>query len=469
MAWKVFRRARAVRIVVSVGALVAVTAAIAMGCGSWLLRMQIVPALLACSGIWLAVWVAVTALVGRIYCSSVCPLGTLQDIFAALTRRLRPQGYFYRPARPALRWCMVVALAAAAVFGQSVVVGLLDPYSDYARIVNYLLMPAVRPVTFTLAGLLVAFLTLAVTAFFSIRGGRTLCNTVCPVGTLLGALSRYSLYHVDIDTDKCVGCGLCTARCKAHCIDPGAHTVDLSRCVVCFDCLSDCPNSAITFRRGRHRLKMPMLQTVEGAQSACSETPGKAAGAVSPISRRTFLAAMAATGAALPAAALPGDTRPLNAAIPPGNEGTEAFHARCTACGSCVSVCPTGVIRPSLGELGWRNLMQPVLDFNIAACRYDCTKCSEACPTGALLPLTVAAKHRFVIGKARLVTEDCLLYTTGRGNGKCAAVCPRQAIVIETLEDGRRLPRVDFDECIGCGECRRVCPARPRAWVIEGV
>ncbi len=456
--WRWGRRAR---IAVSVAIMVAVAVAVGAGYSCWLSGWQIVPAILAGASGWLLMWAAATAVFGRIYCSTACPLGTRQDIFSRLGHLRR--GFFHSRARNTLRWTLVGVSVVAAALGITLIVGLLDPAAAFSRMVVWLGRPAIGAGAFSLGAGAVAFVTLAVVAAFSYRRGRLLCNTVCPVGTLLGGLSRTSLYHVDINTDKCVGCGLCTARCKAECIDPGAHTVDLSRCVVCFDCVAACPNSAITFRRGRHQLQIPMLEAVSPEASAFNtpETGG--------CDRRKFLAALLA----VPATMLAGDTsrqplQPLNAVYPPGARSNDFFMNRCTGCGACTAACPTGIIKPSAGQFGVRNALHPVLDFEVGACSYDCTACSAVCPTGALLPLTVGEKHRFVIGKARVEPSYCLEYEDGTSCGECARRCPRRAIAIEPTGDGRRLPRVDFDLCIGCGACSYVCPARPRAIVIEG-
>lgn len=474
--YKILRMAR-----MAVAAVVAVliTVAVAAGYACVFSRMQIVPALLSCSGLWLLLWFGVTALFGRVYCSTVCPMGTLQDVFARIFHRRR--GYFYTAALPGLRWGFVGVALVAAVLGFSIVVGLLDPYSSYARMVAYLGVlpvdllreaighPAARAATVSVASMLIALLTLVVVAVFAVRRGRLLCNTLCPVGTLLGALSRYSLYHVDIDTDKCLGCGRCTALCRSSCINPADHTVDLSRCVVCLDCVASCPNSAITIRRGRHRLRMPMLEAVGGSagQTACSASSGAD---VKPIDRRAFFAAVFAAAAMSPQAFARGNAalRPLNYAIPPGALSRDSFMARCTGCGACSAACETGVIRPSNGEFGLRNALHPVMDFDSGPCRYDCVACTHVCPTGALQPLTPGEKHRTVIGKARIEPDLCLMYADKAPCGICARRCPAAAITIMPLSDGRRLPAIDFDSCIGCGECRWVCPTRPKAIVIEG-
>ncbi len=271
-AWKIVRGARTA---VQLLSLAVVSVAVAAGYSCLLTRMQIVPAMLACSVVWLLAWIVITVLVGRVYCSTVCPLGTFQDIMARLG--IRRRGYFYTVAMTPLRWLMVIAAVAAAVMGLWEVVALLDPYSEWADIINRLGIPAyervaealgrrpvLRAVTVSLASGAFTAVIAGVIVYVAATRGRRICNTVCPVGTLLGAVARLSVYHVDIDTDRCTGCNRCVERCKGTCINPWEHTVDLSRCVVCLDCLDVCPNQAITFRRGRHRLQMPLMMPAAG-------------------------------------------------------------------------------------------------------------------------------------------------------------------------------------------------------------
>lgn len=235
----------------------AIAATVALSRHTFLEGWQLVPAVLGGMAEWVMLWAVVTALCGRLYCSTACPLGTLQDFLARLRRRR--YGYFYARPVPVIRWLATVAFIVAAFLGLAAVVSALDPAARFESMPGWV-AELVRTGTFTLASGAAAALTLIVTAIFAVSRGRLLCNTICPVGTVLGAFSRYSLYQIDINTDKCVGCGLCTAKCKAQCIDPGSHTVDFSRCVVCFDCVASCPTDAITFRKDRHRLQLPLMQ-----------------------------------------------------------------------------------------------------------------------------------------------------------------------------------------------------------------
>ena len=170
--------------------------------------------------------------------------------------------------------------------------------------------------------------------------------------------------------------------------------------------------------------------------------------------------------------ALTNNSRPLpvqRAVAPPGRRSMKEFLERCTGCGLCVARCPSRVLRPSANELGWVNMLHPVMDFERSYCRYNCTRCTDVCPTGALQPLTEDGKHIFIIGHAGVNTANCI------GCGLCSERCPRKAIrmVVRTKEMGRgslMVAQVDTENCIGCGACQYICPATPeKAIGVNGI
>ncbi len=283
------------RIIVSVAALVLIT--VSLTCygmrfsdvGVWLERLQFMPAAIAFSLVVFVGWLIVTLMFGRVYCSSVCPLGTLQDICAhAVRMRHADLSSRYRYARPLnhLRYTFLVITVASLMVGVMSLPSLIDPYQAYQRIAVDMLRPAVGeafdaaaflgsasglwhfpPLKIgiaSLAGLVLAVLTAVVVAAVSARKGRLLCNTVCPVGTTLGLVSRFAIFQIDIDTDKCIQCRRCEEVCKASCIDLTDHVADGSRCVNCFNCINVCPNDAIRYTPRRKQLSIPMMQRVSG-------------------------------------------------------------------------------------------------------------------------------------------------------------------------------------------------------------
>ncbi len=197
----------------------------------WLAKIQFLPALLALNAGVTAALVAITLLFGRVYCSLICPLGIMQDIFARFGRMRRKYRYNYSPALTVLRLVMLGLMAASIILGISAIVVLLAPYSAYGRIAGNLLAPvwmlgnnalavvAERAESYAFysvdvwiksgLSIAVAAVTLIALGILSWKNGRTYCNTICPVGTILGYLSRFSLLRPVIDTSKCNACGLC--------------------------------------------------------------------------------------------------------------------------------------------------------------------------------------------------------------------------------------------------------------------
>lgn len=454
----------------------------------WVTRIQFFPLVLAGSATGIALWLGATLLFGRIYCSTICPMGVLQDIFIRLgrfTRKRRLRHPFrYEPARNKTRYCLLVAVALSALLGISLIPSLLDPYSAFGRIGSELILPAVdwmrgNPVVVaSLTGAAVAVVTLVAVAAIAFMRGRLVCNTVCPVGATLGLFSRWSLFHFDIDTDLCVNCGLCARVCKSSCINLNDHVVDGSRCVTCFDCMDVCEHSALRYTTRRKKLSIPMMQPVKNNPApSAAEKPEPIK-----IDRRKFLATglIVAAAPAVTAAsngvkriqALDNGGKPLTPSryvAPPGRRSMTDFLEKCTGCGLCVSRCPSKVLRPSSNEFGWLHALHPVMDFDRSYCRYNCTRCTEVCPTGALMPLIPEEKHIFIIGHAQVEPANCI------GCGLCVERCPRKAITLLPPSPGmkaraRLVATLDTGNCIGCGACEYICPATPvKAIVVNGI
>lgn len=456
----------------------------------WLAKIQFLPAVLALNVGVVLFLVLLTLGLGRVYCSVICPLGVFQDIVAWFGKKVKKNRYAYSPAKSWLRYGMLALFVIALIAGIGSFVALLAPYSSYGRIASNLFAPlyqwgnnllayfAERADSYTfyrtevwlksLPTFIIAALTFVILAILAWKNGRTYCNTVCPVGTVLGALARYSWLKPVIDTNKCVNCKLCARNCKAACIDIKNHRIDYTRCVACMDCIGKCHKGAITYAHPAKKT-VPAGQTLSGAQTNNA--------------RRTFLTAtaMAVSAAALKAQekkvdgglAVIEDKKIPNRAtriVPPGATGIRNFAQHCTACQLCVSVCPNGVLRPSTDL---QNLMQPEMSYERGYCRPECVKCSEVCPAGAIRPITLADKSATQIGHAVWVRENCVPLTDGQPCGNCARHCPAGAITMIPSEPGNpdslQIPAINTERCIGCGACENLCPARPfSAIYVEG-
>ena len=254
----------------------------------WMAKIQFLPALLALNAGIIVFLVLLTLLFGRIYCSVICPLGVFQDIISWIAGKRKKNRFRYSPALTWLRYGMLGILVIAFIAGLSPLVALFAPYSAYGRIASNLFAPvwqwgnnvlahfAERMDSYafyetevwlkSLPTFLIAIGTLVVIFVLAWRGGRTYCNTLCPVGTILGTLSKYSLLKPVIDTEKCNGCGLCARNCKASCINSKAHEIDYSRCVACMDCIGKCKQNAISYTR-QHTVRKPVVALATEAAS----------------------------------------------------------------------------------------------------------------------------------------------------------------------------------------------------------
>ena len=315
----------------------------------------------------------------------------------------------------------------------------------------------------------VALVTLGTAGWMSARHGRLYCNTLCPVGTLLGLVSTFCLVKINIDTDSCRSCGRCAHVCKAQCIDVKNKRVDAGRCVLCFNCLSTCQDNALFFGSGFQ--SAPRIQPEnQSTQDRRNFVLALAAGSLGLAAGRVHAAPETGPNQARPTTIPETKTCPLS---PPGSVSIARYTAICTACHLCVSACPSRVLVPSVFSFGLSGMMQPRMDFNAGHCNYDCTVCSNICPTGAILPLTVEKKQQTQVGTAKFIKENCVVYTDNTNCGACSEHCPTKAVhMVPYLNaTGRKLviPQVDGRICVGCGGCEHACPTKPfKAIYVNG-
>jgi ferredoxin len=495
-----------------------------------LAKLQLVPAVLSASAAALAALALLTLLFGRIYCSVVCPLGIVQDCISSASGRRKGGGgrFRHRAPRTWLRHGTLALYVAAAVGGAGVLVSLLDPYAAFGRVASNLLAPLYRLGNNLLArlaegigsfafyqtdasvkgwtALLVAAVTLALVGALAWRGGRTWCNTICPVGTLLGTVSRLSVFRTAFDAEKCTGCGLCEKGCKASCIDSKNMAIDRSRCVVCFNCTENCRSGAIGYAWAPGRGKAAAPDAPEAPEASAkgaggaegdkgAEGHGTGRAEDKGVSRRSALAMLWSIGSIAVANALraqqpqqPQQFQPLVAegglaklrprraparktpVVPPGAQSLGHFEGRCTACQLCVSSCPSNVLRPSDRPAA---LMQPEMSFEAGYCRPECIECSRLCPTNAIGGITVAQKAAISIGRVVWDKDRCLVNTDNVPCTSCERRCPTEAIRLVERDPGTanslRVPAIDDELCTGCGACEHHCPVRPLSAIhVEG-
>lgn len=451
---------------------------------SWMAKIQFLPAVMALNVVVVVALIILTLVFGRIYCSIICPLGVFQDILARFHRKKNK--YSYSKEVRWLRYLILAVFVIAGVAGIGSLFQLLAPYSSYGRIATMIFQPIWKMGNNLLATVaehyesyafysvdtwmrslpvfIIAAVTLVVLFVLAWRGGRTYCNTICPVGTILSFFARFSWLKIHFDEDKCKNCSLCSKNCKAACIDYKTHSVDYSRCVVCGNCIDSCKFGALKYKAGNPLPK------------------GKVADSVDASKRSFLLASTLVSTAALAQKkeklmdggladiedkVAPERQTPLT---PPGSLSFQNLATRCTGCQLCVSECPNQVLRPSSDLM---HLMQPTMSYEHGYCRPECTRCSEVCPAGAIKEIDQDEKTSIQIGHAVWIKKNCVVLTDEVECGNCARHCPSGAIEMVQLDENDdespMVPAINEAACIGCGACEYVCPSRPfSAIYVEG-
>lgn len=351
--------------------------------------------------------IAMTLLFGRIYCSTLCPFGLLQEFLLMIFRRRvsvqnnKPYKYF-----------LAAVVFGTLIGGTALIIRLIDPYTLFG----------------SAAGM--AWLGLGAVAIIIVLTwfkGRIFCSNICPVGAVLGILSKHAVFKMHIENSKCASCGLCAKNCPTGSIDFKNKTVDNETCIKCFRCLGAChknglhyglaPSPAPAFNPNRRKLLT--------------------AGAIVAV-----FAVAAKSGLELSRKIASGIK---NIILPAGAGNASDFADRCLNCNLCVENCPMKILKKA-------NEDYPAvhIDYNGSFCDYNCNKCSQICPSGAIKRLSLEQKQKTQIALASINEDICVKC------GLCVHKCPRQII---RKEDGE-FPRIDAEQCIGCGACQRVCPVK---------
>jgi len=472
-----------------------------------------------------------TAFFGRVYCSAICPLGIFQDITSRLRRKTKKKHrYRYLPPQHFFRYFFLGLATVLFLAGSIIGISLLDPYSIFGRMVSDLFQPVYIWCNNRIAGLLDSMRiyalypedsisarwktylfpagTLGLVVYLSFTRGRLYCNTVCPVGTLLGLLSRISIFRIRMIESKCTKCAKCAFECKAECISVKDLQVDFSRCVACYNCISVCPEDAIKYKYiafwkspdkepnqtggrnisgGRREALSIMflggLALLEfGNRTYGNRTYGNRAytkkmpvqpnpgSREEPVPDPVTITEEEAEELIIqnryPTRIEPTKHFPVS---PPGSLGIRHYTHRCTACHLCVSACPTDVLQPSVGEFRLTGIMQPHMDYSTNYCNFECVICSEVCPSGAILSLTQEAKKTVQLGQVQLILENCIVYAENTACGSCSEHCPTQAVTMVPYINNLTLPEIKPEICVGCGACEYACPVRPyKAIYVDG-
>lgn len=355
----------------------------------------------------LAIVVLITLIFGRIYCSVLCPFGIFQDLIGLI----RGETGEFRPNLP-FKYFIAAVTFGAMIGGSTIILRYIEPYTYFSS-----------AAALSVIGL-VALVIVGVLAVFK---KRLFCTDICPVGAVLGLISKISLFKMHINSKECLSCGMCERNCPAGCIDLSEENIDNVTCVKCFKCMSQCPKEAISYGiKPKEELKFN-------------------------IKRRDFIitsAALVVFGGMIKAGMEIGKKaaeKIKDIILPPGAFNEKRMLNKCLNCNLCINNCPNKILVKSNSDFGAVHI-----DYTKGKgyCEYDCNKCSQVCPSGAIKKITLEEKKNTKIAGAVVNPDNCIRC------GSCVRVCPVNAI---TIAEGQKAV-VDASKCIGCGKCKTICP-----------
>ena len=441
---------------------------------------------------WGMLIIVITLLFGRVFCNWICPYGTLHQfvgwIFNVNNGKDRIDSNEYRPMYY-FKYAILVVFLLMASMG-SLQIGLLDPiclmYRTFATVIAPMTDMTIDVIslqaanagldTRVLDGLKFApgvesrvfigsfWIGLIMVGLLgaNIVIPRFFCRVLCPLGALLGVISRYSLFRINRDVHKCTDCNLCLTRCEGA-ADPMGK-VRLSECFSCMNCIDDCPEDALSFTM----VGLDTKQVVPGPD----------------MSRRKLVFASISGLLAYPL--IKNDGVNIDKSFspdlirPPGSCEESEFLAKCIKCDQCINACPTNVLQPATFQQGGlESLWTPVMEFRIGHCQLKCTMCTEVCPTGAIKKITTEEKlgkgdyekdGPIRLGTAFFDMGRCLPHAMEIPCVVCEEVCPTSPKAIQTKDEevmdvyGNIIvlnkPFMVPDLCIGCGICETECPIK---------
>ena len=379
-------------------------------------NLQLVPLLQKClvdfsliSIILLSIILLATLLFGRIYCSFVCPFGIAQELFSILFKKFsKKKNKFYK--NQIYKYILLALSFGALIAGNVIFIKFLDPYTIFSSIF-----------AFSIYGILFSAGVLVLTFFKD----RYFCSNICPLGALLGLISKFSIFKIYHSKQKCVSCELCSKACPVGCIDPEAQEIDNERCIVCLKCLKACKMGSIKFgiKPNQKIFSITRRKTIKTFAFVALLCAGYKAGLE--FSKKTI-------------------ANFKNIILPAGAKNQKEMLEKCLNCNLCINNCPNKILTKSNKDF-------PAVHIDYTKgekyCEFECNNCSQVCPSGAIKKITKEEKQNTRIAIAKLDTQKCRLCR------RCLNSCPKGAI----FENEKGEILLDSKKCIGCGLCATYC------------
>lgn len=409
-----------------------------------------------------------TLIFGRFFCSWICPLGYLNQLISKF--KLQKQKPTFASGQY-FKYYLLTFIAVLSILGIQIA-GIFDPLSIITRLFAIIvypaggsgfdsflslinLTPALSSTESFLRGIYASIFSpgdytykygiVSGLIFFFIIGmnffrQRFWCNYVCPLGAMLGLLSRYSLFKVVQDSTSCTHCQICKTNCHGNAEPDVAGGLKHSECMLCGNCLDDCQQQGL-----KYGFALNLMQNNFQPQ------------------RRHFLIASGLALITLPIARF-SEAKTASLIRPPGSRVEPAFLDKCISCGECLKVCPNNAIHLTFAEGGFEGIFTPFIIPEIAYCEYYCNLCSQVCPTGAIKKISIEEKSIIAIGKASINKKLCYPYALNKPCLICEEHCPVPEKAIKlNFEGNLAKPYIDSSLCIGCGMCEYKCPVSPIA------
>ena len=351
-----------------------------------------------------------TLIFGRFYCSVICPFGILQesaDLIYSKFRSKKESKYEYIAPKP-YKYYIAALVLGLYIGGSAVLIKYIDPYTMFGSFATH----AAYGTIFTITVLAIVFYK-----------NRIFCSSICPIGTILGLLSRFSPLNIHIN-DNCINCGACEKNCPVKCINKDNKIVNNENCIKCLKCTSVCPKGAIKYG---FKLKYVPFNINKRKALVSGGALALFAGAYAlgiKFSKDLY-------------------SKIKKIILPAGATDVQTMANKCLNCNLCIKNCPKGILEKA-------NKDCPTIHIEYSKgehyCDYNCKKCSEVCPSGAIKKITLNEKQNTRIALA-YINQYCISCS------QCVSKCPKGAIsVVEGVT------KIDSSKCIGCGICKSVCP-----------